>query len=147
MSEIRPIDWCDEFNIGVPEIDIQHRRLVQLFNDTLQWMGATSNLAGWENLVFDFLGYALYHFHSEEALANRYGYGQEQPSRALSHHGEHEAFMAHVKETQASLKSGKDVTKLDILSFIHDWLVNHIAHDDMPLGTYIRTKRGAELRH
>lgn len=144
MSKIRPINWCDDFNIGVPEIDVQHSKLVLLFNDTLKWMSASSGLAGWENVVYDFLGYALYHFHSEEALANRYGYGREDPAHALSHHDEHEAFLIHVKETHASLKSGKSITKHDIMIFIHDWLINHIGHDDMPLGEFIRSKRAIE---
>jgi len=144
MTKIRPINWSDELNIGVPEIDVQHSKLVLLFNDTLKWMSASSGVAGWESVVHDFLGYALYHFHSEEALARKYGYGNEDPSHALSHHEEHEAFLVHLKETQASLKSGKNITKLDILNFIHDWLINHISHDDMPLGEFIRAKRAIE---
>jgi hemerythrin len=144
MNKIRPIDWRDEFNIGVPEIDLQHNKLVQLFNDTLKWMGSSSGMAGWEAVVYDFLAYALYHFHSEEALANQYGYGKEDPSQALSHHNEHEAFLAHLKETQASLKSGKEITKLGIVTFIHDWLINHIRHNDMPLGEFIQAKRAIE---
>jgi hemerythrin len=141
MSKIEAICWHDELNIGVLEIDLQHRKLVQFFNDTLSSINSSSSLVGWENVVYTFLGYALYHFHSEEVLADQYGYGKEDPSHALSHHDEHEAFMAHIKETQVSLNAGKDVTKRDIMSFIHDWLINHISHDDMPLGEFIRAKR------
>ena len=147
MNNIGPINWSHELIIGVPEIDLQHSKLVQLFNDTLKWMNASSGLAGWEMIVHDFLGYALYHFHSEEALANQYGYCKEDPTQALSHHDEHEAFLAHLKETQASLKSGKNITKLDIVTFIHDWLIKHIGHDDMPLGEFIRAKRAIECTH
>lgn len=145
MTKIKAINWSDELNIGVPEIDLQHSKLVQLFNDVLSWVSASSSLAGWEHVVFDFLGYALYHFHSEEALANKYGYGKEDPNHALTHHEEHEAFLMHVKETQASMKSGKNVTKHDIVTFIHDWLINHISHEDMPLGEFIIAKRATEL--
>jgi len=144
MPKIKPINWSDERNIGVPEIDLQHSKLVQLFNESLKWMSASSSLAGWETVVYDFLAYALYHFHSEEALANQYGYGKEDPTHALSHHDEHQAFLAHLKETQASLTSGKNITKLDIVTFIHDWLINHIGHDDMPLGEFIRAKRAVK---
>ena len=145
MSTIKPIDWSDDLNIGVPEIDIQHRKLVQLFNDSLKWMNASSSLAGWETIVYEFLAYALYHFHTEEELANKYGYGMNDPVHALSHHEEHEAFLAHFKATQASLKSGKSISTLDIVTFIHNWLINHIGHDDMPLGEFIRAKRANSM--
>jgi len=144
MKKMQLIKWSEELDIGVLEIDLQHRRLVLLFNDLLDWMGTSSSLAGWENIVYQFQSYALYHFHSEEALANKYGYGKEDPKHALTHYDEHKAFIAHIREIQESLNAGKNVTKLDVMTFIHDWLINHIGHDDMPLGNFIRAKRATK---
>ena len=145
MSTIETIDWCLAFDTGIPEIDLQHRILINKFNGISSRLRNGGDLTGWEHAAYEVLSYALYHFSTEEKLAERYGYDREAVAEALSHKEDHQSFTQYIEQVRDRLQSGKHVPPGELLHFAGDWLLKHIAHSDHQLGAFINAKQKAGL--
>jgi len=142
MNDYKPMLWQDSFNTGVEEIDEQHRILVNTINEAGVTLSENSNIDVLEQITNDLLSYALYHFETEEELMQEYGYGEESTEDADAHLAQHRNFSATVVEVKDGLRGGKPISKDDLLSFLQNWLANHILNTDKKLGTFINNKRG-----
>ena len=63
--------------------------------------------------------------------------GYPMSSNRLS---EHTGFVEKVSEFQAGSNAGKLTLSLEIMSFLKDWLVNHILSTDKKLGSFLAEK-------
>jgi hemerythrin len=126
--------WRDEYSVNIQRIDNHHRRLLDMSNRLIE---AVRHGRGQTEMAeaLDFLmGYAMYHFSEEEMLLERYGYPEQ-----AGHAGKHKRLLAQVRELEERLStSGMDATEL--LSFLHDWIVNHILVEDRRFATFINQK-------
>lgn len=133
---MKRIAWSSKLNLGVEQIDDQHKRLVKLTNNLI---GAIQS-----NMADDILGfiaqelreYTEFHFQDEERLMRDIGYPDLDDHAAL-----HGALKERVTRYQESLEQGGAVPATEILSFLKDWLVNHIIYCDMKIGKYIREQK------
>ena len=63
MSKAQILPWNTHFEVGVEEIDTQHRELVKLINETCSCVTSTRNYEGKINGLFTkLLEYTKYHF-------------------------------------------------------------------------------------
>ena len=69
-EEIKKIDWSDEYLLGVPEIDQQHKKLVAIANELYDVvLGSEADFKAKMPVVLKTLtDYTKYHFSTEEAL-------------------------------------------------------------------------------
>jgi hemerythrin-like metal-binding protein len=120
--------WSANFETGIPEIDVQHRRLVDLLNVLVSHLAFQSD-APTLNRVFDELkDYTVVHFRTEEAIWHRHFKGDPWET---SHAQGHEDFVAKVLALKAEegTKSLDEVIE-DIVSFLTHWLAMHILESD-----------------
>lgn len=143
MNAIEPIQWCSGFATGVPEIDLQHRILIDRFNNVSSRLGNDGDLADWQHVGYEVLSYALYHFSTEEKLAEQYGYDREEVADALSHREDHRRFTEYMEKVRDRLNLGEQIPKAEFLAFVAEWLLKHIAHSDHDLGAFICAKQRA----
>jgi len=135
MQPVEILPWNDSFETGLPEIDEQHKRLVQLIN---QLASDWSSLADVEqlNTIFDELtAYAHYHFQTEEAIWHEYL--SEDPWEE-AHKQVHQKFIKTVLElkSEETSKPLDDVIE-DVLKFLSHWLVYHILDSDMRMAKVV----------
>lgn len=125
MNSAILIEWSSELSVNVPSIDEQHKKLVNMIN--------ALNYAIEDGLTDDalrriFEGLLLYtnkHFEYEEGLMARAGF----PATG-AHQAEHRALRESVKSLQDRLASGEMVLGVEVMDFLHAWLVNHIMGSD-----------------
>lgn len=94
------VDWRPEFELGVPEVDAQHRRLVELLNGAFALTGARNGTA--ERVaaaVEDLLKHTLDHFADEERLMASAGYPDLE-----DHKGAHRTLRTRALEFASSLR-------------------------------------------
>lgn len=144
MAGHEPIVWNDSFVTGVDEIDQQHRILVNSLNAANAKLTANTNLELLDQISRDLLSYALYHFETEEELMQEYGYAEQDSSAAQTHLEQHRSFSSKVVAVREGLKVGTLISREDLLSFLNDWLVNHILNTDKKLGAFIVAKRAGK---
>lgn len=136
--------WDDSYATGVAEIDEQHMILVHTLNDASLKLAGDVRIEQIEQITQDLLAYALYHFETEEALMQEYGYDEGAPQDASMHLEQHRAFSAKVVAVRNDLKAGIAVAPADLLAFLNQWLINHILNTDKRLGAFIVARRGGQ---
>jgi hemerythrin-like metal-binding protein len=126
------IEWTGNLSVAIGKIDDEHKKLVDLINGLHDAMksGNTKSRLGW--LINELAGYAAVHFATEEKLFDQYGY----PSATL-HKLEHAKFIRQVTEFKGQFDSGKAMLSMEVMSFLSDWLKNHILKTDKQYGPYL----------
>jgi len=125
-SGIVPIlEWDKRFELGVNFIDRDHKRLVNLLNEIHENVinCATNEALG--AVISELIDYATYHFAAEE---NSMAY-HEYAALPL-HREEHLKFCRIVASFLEDFREGKEDPSLDILSFLGNWLFDHILLTD-----------------
>ncbi len=125
------MQWLPEYDLGIPVIDEQHRRIVDYIND-LERANELGN-SGYITFVLQGLvDYTLTHFQFEEGLQERVGYRY-----AKAHKHAHAIFIKRIASFRERHKGGEDVTK-ELLFMLQTWLANHIKGDDRDYGELVR---------
>jgi hemerythrin-like metal-binding protein len=141
MQTTEKMKWRREFETGIAEIDLQHRTLVKMFNRMNTELRDDSGRAVWENVIHELLGYALYHFWTEEDLAAQYGYDQERYADASVHFDEHRSFAESINDIRSRLRAGERIAKSELIDYFRDWLANHIVDSDQWLVAFVLEKQ------
>ncbi len=119
-----PIEWTDEYKVGVREIDDQHRQLVDIVNKfeeaVLRGRGSRQVNA----ILNDLIGYTQEHFATEERLLAAAAYPQLK-----LHQSQHRQLLQKVERFQFEYGAGRRVTA-ELHEFLSYWLVTHILRDD-----------------
>lgn len=137
--------WKDKYEIGVPEVDDQHRELfarVGSFLNTLRSDSPWEEKVNKVNETVAFMkDYVVTHFQDEEAYQEKIGYP------GLDHHKKiHEGMVAYVAEVSAQYEQQgfKEIHMQQFAGRLVTWLVNHVVAEDQKIADYARSK-GVEL--
>ncbi len=139
-NEINEIKWSTDYETGVDEIDDQHHILVNTLNEANELLTKEYSLENLQNITKDLLSYALYHFETEEELMQEYNYEVEAKDDFEDHMKQHRDFSAKVVEIRESLKAGNLIEQDELISFLVNWLLNHIDKTDKKLGKFLSEK-------
>ena len=129
------IYWMPEFNTGIEIIDQQHRLLVDIINE----LGAAQDSGKDRQVIFKLLNklgmFAASHFAREEHFFEVHGYpGMED------HLQEHDYFEDMIFQFEDEYKAGKQDLTPTVLSFLSDWLVNHINGSDQEYVPFLKSR-------
>jgi hemerythrin-like metal-binding protein len=69
-----------------------------------------------------------------------YDYAGLSTADAEKHRQEHRGFSQQVVALRDGLKEGRLVSREELLSFLNNWLVNHILHTDQRLGEFLHSR-------
>jgi hemerythrin len=129
---MKDLVWDKTLSVDVPEIDEDHRRLVDLFN-LLNHSVVEGDAPDYiEAVMEELISCTAWHFKHEERLMLKYGY-----EGLLEHKTEHEELIASATALQQKLlQESKPVLSEDI-QFLEHWLNGHILCADRDLGAYL----------
>lgn len=128
MKSIDIFPWDDHFETGLPLIDTQHRRLVDLLNQLAREVASQTDMLRLYQIFDELLDYTVYHFEAEEKIWGRYF--SDDPLE-VEHIALHQSFI----DTVVELKTKNNETdSLEIaeeaLGFLARWLASHILETD-----------------
>lgn len=115
--------WLPELDTGIPEIDRQHRRIVDYINKLYE-VSQTHDREALGNVIGETVDYTLSHFVFEESLMESSGYLFSGPHKKV-----HELFTRRVAEMQTRFDGGEDVSS-ELHGMLSRWLFNHIRNED-----------------
>lgn len=140
-----PIEWSEKMTTGVSKVDAEHRYLV----DTLR--RANERLLGGDHegaflgkIAKDLLSYAILHFENEEGLMKRYGYEAAYPDVARAHIAQHRDFSRQVVAICDLLREGRQISRVEVLKFLNEWLRDHVLGIDQRFGAFVREAEAAQ---
>ncbi|MBI5591962.1 MAG: hemerythrin family protein [Deltaproteobacteria bacterium] len=126
--------WKDGFNIGIAEIDEQHRSFLDCLNDCNALISISGKNASIDQSLIDRLrAYATMHFRFEEGLMEAKGYPEIAQQRKM-----HKYFESQVDELEASLSKQGNRSLESVLSFLRDWFLNHVIEQDKRFASYVK---------
>ena len=118
------ISWKSTYNLGLQEIDEQHRSLLDLTNKIWRAIVRRSDQIVVLPLLEELEKYTVAHFAAEETFMRTTGYpGFEK------HKIEHQSFIERIAVEKRKTDNGSAVS-LDLMHFLRDWLVDHIQFSD-----------------
>jgi hemerythrin len=127
MDELNyPITWDTRHNIGIKEIDNQHRHFVSILNRLyMAWLDKKSE-SEIKYLLTEVNDYVDIHFAYEEDLIGKSGYTD------LPKHQEiHKTFKASLqRRIKKYYKDSAEVELFQLLGFLEDWLIGHVRKYD-----------------
>ena len=128
---MQPIEWREEYSVGIPEIDAQHRRLIELLGALVKFAGS-GGVVDPRTAVAQVKRYAEQHLADEELMLSIRGY----PGYA-EHMAQHDAYRkkAAVIEAQSDRKD----FAIRITAFLVEWWSNHILNSDQEYARYFRS--------
>ena len=129
------ITWSETYSVKLKELDAQHQKLIALINELFDAMSQGRGKEVIAGTLGGLIEYTRTHFATEERLMSSSGY-----PGYLKHKGEHEAFTQKVTEFQGQYLSGQVALTVQVMTFLKEWLTNHILGTDKKYVSFFISK-------
>jgi hemerythrin-like metal-binding protein len=145
-GKVEIFPWNDNFKTGIEEIDLQHRRLIELLNLLVSHLAYQADVPTL-NAIFDELrDYTVVHFQTEERIWEKHFHGDPWLSW---HKSSHTGFIEKViaLKNQEGSRSLDDIIE-EIVTFLTHWLALHILESDRRMAKVVLAlPSGTSLEH
>lgn len=118
------MEWNEQLDIGLDEINRQHQTLLHLINELYYLLKHNYGLSSVKRVVQGLIDYTANHFKYEETLFAQIGYEQTQ-----EHIDKHAQLVDEVLAFQKRVERGEDIGE-ELMSFLKNWLSQHIMRED-----------------
>lgn len=126
--------WKRSYEIRIPEIDSQHRRLVAIINELSDAMMVRQGYRRVPHVLEELVDYIQLHFSTEENLMHKINYpGLDEHSQ------EHLDITDKVLKFNDIYAKNQELDPSDLLDFLCDWLKKHMIGTDKEFGRYIQS--------
>jgi hemerythrin-like metal-binding protein len=129
---MKTLTWDNTLSVEVPEIDEDHRRLVDLYNLLSQAVAGGESADYIDALTEELVACTVWHFRHEERLMLKHGYDGLE-----AHRNEHEELITSVRSLQQRLQAQDQAVGNDEIEYLEHWLMEHIFGADMKMGAYL----------
>ncbi len=129
------IKWSTALETGVHQFDEQHKKLVGIINNLYNAIRENKGKQMLERTLNELVEYTVYHFDSEEKAFRAHGF-----PHSANHIKSHDKLKDAVGQFLENYKKGKEVIGFNLMSFLQDWLKNHIMHEDKEYGKHLASK-------
>ncbi len=136
------IQWDEKYNIGIPEIDQDHREFVNRIQKLIQATNQGSGAKEVQSLILFLEDYVMEHFGREERLMIKYDY-----PGFIRHRENHTKFIHELHNLKTKHKQEGWSTRLVILTkqVVMDWFKAHTTGEDKKLGDFLDELREQNL--
>ena len=129
------MEWNDNMSVGLETADTHHKKLVSMVNSLHEAMlkGETKDVLA--KILHALIVYTEKHFEYEEGLFKANNYPDFQ-----AHKQEHDELTAQVKALNEEFNAGRVSLSIEVMTFLKNWLTEHIMDSDMKAGKYLNDK-------
>ncbi len=122
--------WSPKLEIGIRQIDLQHRELVEIINEL-----ESAHMSGRDALVLEDIlprlqVYAVFHFNEEEVLAEKIA---AEPAHVTRHIAEHRDFSEKISSFGIDPRQAPSLAVADLANYLQTWVLRHILQTDRQL--------------
>jgi hemerythrin len=125
---------------GEKTIDSEHDVQTQLLDSLSHALQEVDGLSPANYILDQFIEFSDMHFLSEQLVMRLHGYPGYEP-----HLEEHTRLMKKVREIRSSVNSGEAKIGFQLVQQLREWLLAHIAIEDVAFGEFLRIKEGKTL--
>ena len=118
--------------IGEITIDAEHELQLQLLDTLSQTLAKGGDFAPTRHILEQFIEFSDMHFLSEQLIMRLNNYPVYE-----AHLEEHTRLMKKVREIRENIIHGENVSSLQLILELRDWLLHHIATEDLAFGEFL----------
>ncbi len=121
------LEWKQEFELGIPEIDAQHKHLVEIGGNIYALISDKTRDDYYDEIFMmlkELESYTVEHFSYEESRFDAVNYIDSD-----AHKFEHKLFVKKLEKYMDNLEAidaDQQGTLLELLDFVTNWLIKHI---------------------
>ncbi len=130
------LSWSDQYLIGNPTIDAEHRELFRLINDFHSHWQERQQRQDIAFVLNRLVSYAQEHFRHEEEIMAAAGY-----PRLAEHHQVHEHLFDAIFRLHEEYMEQDRHLEQDTMKFVKSWLVEHIINNDYLFRDFLAKKQ------
>lgn len=132
------LEWKKEYNLGIEEIDRQHKEFVRNLSLLIDAIGKNSLQKDLQKVLEGISNYAEYHFSTEERYFDEFYY-----EGAVEHKEKHQEFRNKIKELLEKFSRDELTLSYELADFLEDWLFDHLLNMD---GKYVECFKSHGLK-
>lgn len=126
-------EWRPEYNVSVKAFNDDHKKLFGFLNELQQGVSSGIGVSNMGYIIKGLVDYTTEHFRREEIMMGKYHYPEYE-----DHKMEHNKLLKKVGQFYSDFQEGKSTFSLELLSFLNDWISNHILNTDMKYKPFFR---------
>jgi len=123
--------------LGEPTIDAEHDLQMQLLDSLSMALEKGGDFAPVKYILEQFIEFSDMHFLSEQLVMRLHAYPAYE-----THLEQHTRLMKKVREIRDCLFRGEQQPSLQLVHELRDWLITHIATEDVAFGEFLKRKEG-----
>ena len=128
-------DWTRGIELGHPEIDAQHRRLLLLGEDLAEPLSGSAADEPSAARLQALIDFAREHFAFEEDLMRATGY-----PGADEHRSRHALLLEDLRQYRVRVQQGLHTDPVGLINFLWHWIVLHIGSEDRTLVVWLKSR-------
>lgn len=136
------IDWKKSYETGIKQIDDDHKYLCSIINVLYDSIVSkdSDHEAAFSKALNEITFYTQCHFKNEEAIMEKINYKFIERHKYM-----HKVFASTVIESANKYYSGRPFVANSFIRFLRDWILEHIALEDMKMArTVIETLKATK---
>lgn len=127
------IEWKDRYSVGIIEIDAQHKKLFQLYNNLIEAMHQGVGIKELGKALDELLEYSVWHFMTEENYMEKYKYPELENHKKI-----HNEFREKFYKIHKDFHEGKPVITQEVVEYLRDWIKNHVLYTDQKYAPFLK---------
>jgi len=129
------VTWKDEYLMGIPEIDSQHKKIASLIDKLSKSIKPNSVPEVFNDALAELGEHVKYHLKYEEQLLKENGYPEYE-----HHYKSHRKFQEEYTDLAFQAIKGDPLILIKLRNFIIDWFFQHILEDDQDACDFLKDK-------
>jgi len=122
------IEWKDEFSVGVPDVDHEHRQMIALINELHANMSQPESKLGVEDFLGEIYNQISAHFALEEKIMRERKYDQY-----LDHKEDHERLLDELRDMMDDYEENAAFDDEALADALRVWFTEHFKTRDARL--------------
>ena len=131
------IDWTNDLSIGNINIDNEHKELIEICNEMIDFIKLNKNQLEFDKILSKLINYTWKHFRKEETYMLALGY-----PKSTEHIQYHKDYNQKVATYYDELFRSNPPEPIEIVKFLKNWWTNHILHSDADFENYKKATKG-----
>ncbi len=131
-KSLQLLSWQTQHNIGIDEADRQHKKMLAMMNEVHIVSAQGHSNQSISQALEVLISYTEIHFEWEETFFDGYKYPKSQ-----EHKNHHASLIEELRNHQKNIAVGDRKAIDNELSYLNDWLIEHIKHGDCDYANYL----------
>lgn len=136
------LKWQKRYDTHIEVLDQQRRKMFDMINRIEESYTNPDIQREISALLQTLVDYTKFHFNEEEKIMRQLNFKAYDDHRVL-----HADLIHQINTMLKAIKKSKNFSGHEVLSFLREWLINHILKQDRKIGTAYQASLAAPPEH